>query len=229
MATWEEYLATQQSVDGVQFTWNLWPHSRVDAQRLVVPVACFFTPLKERPSDQPQQPPLEYDPVLCQKASCKAILNPLCYVDFRAKTWVCPFCNQRNPFPAHYAAIAEDNRPPELYPQFTTIEYTLKKATTMPPIFMFVVDTCMTSEELKALKESLQTALSLLPADALVGIITYGRMVQLHELNVQGISRSFVFKVRLTTFKFGEPFLNSYQILKAALAEILDSELMCVW
>ncbi|EPB65197.1 hypothetical protein ANCCEY_15740, partial [Ancylostoma ceylanicum] len=68
------------------------------------------------------------------------------------------------------------------------------KATTMPPIFMFVVDTCMTSEELKALKESLQTALSLLPADALVGIITYGRMVQLHELNVQGISRSFVFK-----------------------------------
>ncbi|KAK6753171.1 hypothetical protein RB195_012647 [Necator americanus] len=194
MATWEEYLATQQSIDGVQFTWNLWPHSRVDAQRLVVPVSCFFTPLKERPTDQPQQPPLEYDPVLCQKATCKAILNPLCYVDFRAKTWVCPFCNQRNPFPAHYAAIAEDNRPPELYPQFTTIEYTLKKATTMPPIFVFVVDTCMTSEELKALKESLQTALSLLPADALVGIITYGRMVQLHELNVQGISRSFVFK-----------------------------------
>nr|CDJ94460.1 Zinc finger and Sec23 Sec24 trunk region domain containing protein [Haemonchus contortus] len=194
MASWEEYLAAQQAVDGVQFTWNLWPHSRVDAQRLVVPVACFFTPLKERPADQPQQPPLEYDPVLCQKASCKAILNPLCFVDFRAKSWVCPFCNQRNPFPAHYAAIAEDNRPPELYPQFTTIEYTLKKATTMPPIFMFVVDTCMTSEELKALKESLQTALSLLPADAMVGIITFGRMVQLHELNVQGISRSFVFK-----------------------------------
>ncbi|CAJ0606295.1 unnamed protein product [Cylicocyclus nassatus] len=85
---------------------------------------------------EPQQPPLEYDPVLYQKASCKAILNLLCFVDFRAKTWVCPFCNQRNPFPAHYAAIAVDNRPPELYPQFTTIEYTLKKATTMPPIFM---------------------------------------------------------------------------------------------
>ncbi|VDL75949.1 unnamed protein product [Nippostrongylus brasiliensis] len=196
MASWEEYLASQQAIDGVQFTWNLWPHSRVDAQRLVVPLSCFFTPLKERPADQPQQPPLEYDPVLCQKASCKAILNPLCFVDFRAKTWVCPFCNQRNPFPAHYAAIAEDNRPPELYPQFTTIEYTLKKATTMPPIFVFVVDTCMTSEELKALKESLQTALSLLPADAMVGIITYGRMVQLHELNVQGISRSYVFKVK---------------------------------
>ncbi|CAO4382593.1 unnamed protein product [Caenorhabditis nigoni] len=194
MATWEEYLATQQANDGVQFTWNMWPHSRVDAQRLVVPLTCFFTPLKERPATEVAQPPLEYDPVLCQKASCKAILNPLCAVDYRAKLWMCPFCNNRNPFPAHYAAIAEDNRPPELYPQFTTIEYTLRKATTMPPIFVFVVDTCMTAEELKSLKECLQTALSLLPADALVGLITFGRMVQLHELNTQGISRSYVFK-----------------------------------
>ncbi|CAI4223399.1 unnamed protein product [Auanema sp. JU1783] len=194
MATWEDYLAGQLNNDGVQFTWNMWPHSRVDSQRLVVPLTCFFTPLKEKPADQPQQPPLEYDPVLCQKANCKAILNPLCFVDFRAKTWVCAICNQRNPFPAHYAAIAEDNRPPELYPQFTTIEYTLKKATTMPPIFVFVVDLCVTHEELDALKESLQSALSLLPADAMVGLISYGRMVQLHELNVQGISRSFVFK-----------------------------------
>ncbi|CAI2352439.1 unnamed protein product [Caenorhabditis sp. 36 PRJEB53466] len=194
MATWEEYIASQQNNDGVQFTWNMWPHSRIDAQRLVVPLTCFFTPLKERPTTEVVQPSLEYDPVLCQKASCKAILNPLCAVDFRAKIWMCPFCNNRNPFPAHYGAIAEDNRPPELYPQFTTIEYTLKKATTMPPIFVFVVDTCMTSEELKSLKECLQTALSLLPADALVGLITFGRMIQLHELSTQGISRSYVFK-----------------------------------
>ncbi|VDK45353.1 unnamed protein product [Anisakis simplex] len=194
MSTWEEYLANQANIDGIQMTWNMWPHSRLDAQRLVVPVSVFFTPLKERPLDQPQQPPLEYDPVLCQKQSCKAILNPLCMVDYRSKSWTCPFCNQRNPFPPHYGMIAEDNRPPELYPQFTTIEYTLKKATTMPPIFVFVVDTCMSAEELKALKESIQTALSLLPADALVGLITFGRMVELHELSVQGISRAYVFK-----------------------------------
>jgi hypothetical protein len=65
----------------------------------------------------------------------------------------------------------------------------------MPPIFLFVVDTCISPEELKSLKESLQTALSLLPADALVGLVTFGRMVELHELSVQGISRSYVFKV----------------------------------
>lgn len=91
MATWEEYLANEENINGVRFTWNIMPHSRIDSQRLVVPNVAFFTPLKvrsslyfsiirffkERPQDQPQQPPLEYDPVLCQKASCKAVLNAL--------------------------------------------------------------------------------------------------------------------------------------------------------
>lgn len=57
------------------------------------------------------------------------------------------------------------------------------------------MDTCLSGDELNALKESIQTALSLLPADAFVGLITFGRMIQLHELNVQGISRAYVFKV----------------------------------
>ena len=37
-------------------------------------------------------------------------------------------------------------------------------------------------------------ALSLLPIDALVGLITFGRMVHLHELNCEGMSRSYVFR-----------------------------------
>lgn len=52
----------------------------------------------------------------------------------------------------------------------------------MPPIYLLVIDTCMDEEELSALKDSLQTSLSLMPQNALVGLITYGRMVQIHEL-----------------------------------------------
>lgn len=52
----------------------------------------------------------------------------------------------------------------------------------MPPIFLLVVDTCMDEEELGALQDSLQTSLSLMPQNALVGLITFGRMVQIHEL-----------------------------------------------
>ena len=37
-------------------------------------------------------------------------------------------------------------------------------------------------------------ALSLLPTNALVGLITFGRMVHLHELNCEGMSRSYVFR-----------------------------------
>lgn len=48
----------------------------------------------------------------------------------------------------------------------------------MPPIFLFVVDTCMDDEELGALKDSLQMSLSLLPPNALVGLITFGNVVQ---------------------------------------------------
>jgi len=42
-------------------------------------------------------PPIQYDPVLCTRNTCRAILNPLCQVDYRAKLWVCNFCLQRNP------------------------------------------------------------------------------------------------------------------------------------
>lgn len=57
--------------DGVRFSWNVWPASKVDAGKLVVPVACMVTPLKERAD----VPPVAYEPVVC-KAPCNAILNP---------------------------------------------------------------------------------------------------------------------------------------------------------
>lgn len=64
----------------------------------------------------------------------------------------------------------------------------------MPLIFLYVVDTCMEDEDLQALKESMQMSLSLLPSTALVGLITFGRMVQVHELGCEGISKSYVFR-----------------------------------
>ncbi len=139
-------------------------------------------------------PPIQYDPVLCARQSCRAILNPMCQVDFRAKLWVCNFCFNRNTFPPQYAAISEQNQPAELIPAFSTLEYTITRAPVTPPIFLYVVDTCMDEEELSALKESLQMSLSLLPPNAVVGLITFGKMVQVHELGCEGISKSFVFR-----------------------------------
>ena len=52
----------------------------------------------------------------------------------------------------------------------------------------------MEEEDLQAVKESLQMSLSLLPPNALIGLITYGKMVQVHELGAEGIAKSYVFR-----------------------------------
>jgi len=67
--------------------------------------------------------------------------------------------------------------PLELQPQFTTIEYILNKTVPTPPIFLYLVDTCLDDADLQALKDTLVVSLSLLPPTALVGLITYGTMV----------------------------------------------------
>ncbi|XP_059475345.1 protein transport protein Sec23A isoform X1 [Neocloeon triangulifer] len=190
MTTYEEFIQQNEDRDGVRCTWNVWPSSRLEASRLVVPLGCLYQPLKERPD----LPPVQYDPVLCGGNQCRAILNPLCQVDYRAKLWVCNFCFQRNPFPPQYAAISEQHQPAELIPQFSTIEYTLMRNQGLPPIFLFVVDTCIDDEELTALRDSLQMSLSLLPPNALVGLITFGKIIQVHELCCEGVSRSYVFR-----------------------------------
>ncbi|CAF0817521.1 unnamed protein product [Didymodactylos carnosus] len=190
MSTYQEFIVQNEERDGVRFTWNVWPSSRLEATRLVVPLGCLFTPLKER-SDLPL---IQYEPVLCTRSTCRAVLNPFCAVDYRAKIWTCNFCTQRNNFPPQYAGISEQLQPAELASQFTTIEYTLVRSPAQPSVFLFVVDTCMDEEDMTALKESLQMALSLLPTDALVGLITFGRMVHVHELNCEGMTRSYVFR-----------------------------------
>ena len=47
-------------------------------------------------------------------------------------------------------------------------------------------------------------SLSLLPPNALIGLITYGKMVQVHELGCEGCSKSYVFR--------GTKDLNAKQI-----------------
>ena len=38
--------AASEATDGLRFSWNVWPSSRVAANKAVVPLGCIFTPLK---------------------------------------------------------------------------------------------------------------------------------------------------------------------------------------
>ena len=180
-----------EATDGVRFSWNVWPSSRLEATRMVVPLGCLYTPLK--PIEN--LPLLPYEPIVC-RGTCKSILNPYCRIDFNAKIWVCPFCFQRNHFPPHYSEVSENNLPAELIPNYTTIEYALPRAPAGPPAFLWVVDTCLEESELQSLKDSLEQVLQLLSANAphaLLGLITFGTTVQIHELGYEHCAKSYSF------------------------------------
>lgn len=65
--------------DGLRLSWNVWPSSRIESTRTVVPISALYTPLKQRDD----LPPVLYEPVACRQP-CRAILNPYWYV--------CPLC-----------------------------------------------------------------------------------------------------------------------------------------
>lgn len=63
---------------GVRLSWNVWPSSRIEATRTVVPISALYTPLKQRED----LPPVLYEPVTC-KPPCRAVLNPYWYARLR--------------------------------------------------------------------------------------------------------------------------------------------------
>ncbi|CAJ1949712.1 unnamed protein product [Sphenostylis stenocarpa] len=181
-----------ESQDGVRMPWNVIPGTKQDALNAVVPVSAVYTPIKHFPS----MPVLNYAPLRCR--TCRSILNPFCIVDFAAKIWICPFCFQRNHFPPHYASISDESLPAELFPQYTTVEYSSDSSSgatsAVPPVFLFVVDTCIIEEEIGFLRSALAQAVELLPENSLVGLITFGTFVHVHELGFTAVPKTYVFK-----------------------------------
>lgn len=178
-----------EAQDGVRMPWNVIPGSKQELTTCVIPVSTIYTPLKSFPNI----PVLPYSPLRCR--TCRSVLNPFSMVDYTAKIWICPFCFQRNHFPSGYDSLSEDNLPAELFPQYTTIEYeSPSEKSSIPPVFLFVVDTCMIEEELGFLKSALSQAIDLLPDNSLVGLITFGSYVYVHELGFGQIPKSYVFR-----------------------------------
>ncbi|KAJ8631932.1 hypothetical protein MRB53_025268 [Persea americana] len=186
--------ADLESQDGVRMPWNVFPGSKQESTTIVVPVSAIYTPLKPF-SPFVNLPLLPYSPLRCR--TCRSLLNPFSTVDLLAKIWICPFCFHRNHFPPHYSSISDDNLPVELFPQYTTIEYQIDLRPSPPPppsVFLFVVDTCVIDEELGFLKSAIARALDLVPEASLIGLITFGTFVQVHELGYGQIPKCFVFK-----------------------------------
>jgi len=186
-----EMFHQQENLNGVRMAWNIWPSTRLDATRIIVPLGALYTPLKATENLQL----VEYEPIMCRARDCGAILNPHCMVDFHTKQWSCPFCQQRNPFPPHYAQhITEQNLPAELIPNCSTIEYIIPQAVCHPPVFLLVLDIALIEEELDQVKDSVQQCLAMMPQNALVGFITFGAMCYVHELGNNTLPKAYAFR-----------------------------------
>ena len=70
-----------EAKDNIRLSWNYWPSTKIGATRISMPIGALYTPLKELEDQQP----MEYPPILCNNANCKAVLNPYAPIDFRMK------------------------------------------------------------------------------------------------------------------------------------------------
>ena len=136
---------------------------------------------------------MDYEPVACK--NCGGILNPFASCDFTAHLWICPLCFGRNHFPAQYSGINEQMLPAELFQEYTTIEYRLPALKPVyAPAYVFVVDTCLSEEELNASQGAISQALQMIPEYARVALVTFGTHVQVYELGFDVLNKSYVFQ-----------------------------------
>lgn len=176
-----------EEANGLRFSFNVLPTNRVDASSCCFPLGCLYTPLKPIPEHQPVQ----YEPIECKL--CKSFLNPYCAINFNNKSWKCPICQQINILPPSYHEMTQDFLCAELLPEYTTIEYILKFPPTYPPVFFFVIDTCVSPKELASIKSILLQVMEYVPKSSLVGFITFGTIIYLHELRFSETPQNYIF------------------------------------
>ena len=179
----------EESLNSVRMSWNILPANAVDLQRYIIPCGIHYTPLKSIENMKL----LDYEPVKCK--TCRSVLAPTFQLDFRAKAWICPFCNNKNAFPKEYAQhITPENLPMELLQTSSTIEYKLNQKESKYPVFFFIIDTSIMENELNELKETIQATLSMIPPECEIGVITSGTMCNLLEIGFTDFPKMFVFK-----------------------------------
>ncbi|RKP31337.1 vWA-like protein [Metschnikowia bicuspidata] len=176
----------REDVDGIRFSWNNVPKSKLQHQRNVVPLAALYTPLNNKAAI-----PTYPDHVAVRCRQCKAFAHPYVSLHLQSGNWQCSFCMFHNTIPQVQPGAGH----PAVDPHHTTMEFRTDRRAPLAPVFVYVVDTCFEGDDVEdafdALRASLVDSLALLPADALVGLVSFGRHVLLHDLSAP--HRSVVF------------------------------------
>ena len=88
-----------------------------------------------------------------------------------------------------------------------------------PPCFLLVLDTTMSAEELQDAKDSVGQLVALLPEECLVGLVTFGATVTVHELCESAMPRSYVLR--------GTDDITQEQLKRLLQLELSPHEQVC--
>lgn len=157
---------------GLRFVFNTIPRSKAQQEKLGVPQSCIYQPLRPKESLLT----INSFPIAC--STCHGIISPYASLDPSHQYWGCPFCQARNLMSANH----RNDLQYVFDPTAMDIEYVLPSDIKLQSVFMFVIDLGLDSHELDSLKETLINTLELLPQDCQIGIITFGKNVNVYEL-----------------------------------------------
>lgn len=213
----------REDSDGVRLSWNYLPKSKLQHERNVIPMGALYSPFNNK-----SQVTVLENTELQTCRQCRSIGSS--YSQLQPDIWLCHFCGFNNRMSAPL-------------PQTSTVEYKTGKVAPLPPIFLYVVDTCFEPEDedaYSALKDSLLLSLSLLPENALVGFITFGKHVQIHNLaattqkmaifngekeyTLEQLQNSLGFSgFKSANSKFSDQFLQQVQVAEYQLTNIIET------
>ena len=194
-----------------RWTFDVAPKDINEKTAPILPFGCVFNPLGGSAS----MVRTNVGPVICRQ--CHGILSHANAIDLRNKTWQCVFCSSRSGLPPSGLEMfaASDSAVDPSADHFSA-DYLLKPAAAqgaLPVVHLFVVDICVpTDDELQALKKHLSHCLTLLPRNALVGVITFGAVLELHELS------------HTTGFASAHSFRGATEYTSTQICEILGGD-----
>lgn len=173
----------------IQFNWNVLPVTRLEESQIVAPLGCLYSPFSNETEAIPHTTNL---PITC--LSCQTYLNPFIKLDRKNGMWWCPFCEKRSYLP-EYLPIPEainsvNDWPIEMRETSLTIDYHLPEDITTPTndniplVYYIVIDTYQQFADLsfKSLIKSIIQILHKLPFGSLIGLMTFNKSVQIHNM-----------------------------------------------
>lgn len=173
---------SQDASDAI-FNWNVLPLTRLENSKIVAPIGCLYSPMKQ----------YAHSSGLLKCGSCDSYLNP--YIKAIATLYWCPFCDKTNTYSeaVDMSSISGNS-----------VEFTLPTDITVTNTYsinhVLLIDLYDNVDDFHKLQEALLNSISTLPSTHYLTLISYSNTVNLHTIDET---------IKFSTPEFADPFNKS--------------------